>query len=215
MTKIELQNGTIAAQLRAASYEEKDNSIGVVWSTGAPVRRRGPSGYYDETLDMSPGAVNLSRLNSGAPFLNAHADRSLSDVIGSVIPGSARILNGQGVARIKLSTAPGDADHISKIRDGVVRNISIGYEIHKIEIVERDGDVPIYRATSWTPLEISAVPIPADAGAGIVQARSKSAKSSTVSVSTLPRYSVAATRLRMMTKMQQRGLLKPEGTTNH
>jgi phage head maturation protease len=136
-------------------------------------------------------------------------------VLGAVVAGSAKIVAGRGVARIKLSTAPGDADNVQKIKDGVIRNISVGYAVHAAERIERDGDVPILAVSDWEPLEISAVPVPADAGAGIVQARNKSARSSTASVTTLPRYSVAACRARMMAKMQQRGLLKPEGITNH
>jgi HK97 family phage prohead protease len=215
MTKIELQNGTIAAQLRAASYEEKDNSIGVVWTTGAPVRRRGLDGYYDEVLSLDPAHVRLGRLNAGAPFLNTHRDGNLSDILGVVVAGSAKITGGKGLARIKLSTAPGDADHVQKIKDGVVRNISVGYAIHAAEKIERDGDIPILRVTDWEPLELSAVPVPADAGAQIAQARSKTARSSTVSVTTLPRYSVAAVRARVLAKNMQRNIPMHEGKTTH
>ncbi len=213
MSKIELDHGLAGAQIRAASYDEKDNSIAVVWSTGAAVRRLGRDGPYDEILDMSPAAVDLSRLNAGAPFLDSHRDDTLSRIIGSVVPGSAKIALSQGVARIKLSRAAGDADNVQKIRDGVIRNISIGYSIHAVEKIERDGDIPIFRVTKWQPLEISAVPIPADFGAGVIQSsRTKSTKSTQAEIRTVPKYSPAAARLRMLTKMQTRNLLRPEGS---
>lgn len=213
--KIELTNGAIGAQIRAASFDDKDHSISLIWSTGAPVRRRGPQGYFLELLDMSPASVDLSRLNKGAPLLDSHRDDNLSRVIGSVVPGSAKIAGGKGVARVILSRAAGDADNIQKIKDGVVRNISIGYTIEKVEIVERENDIPVYRVVAWTPVEISAVPIPADSGAGIVQARSKAARSSSASVTILPRYSVAACRARMMAKNMQRGITTHNGSTQH
>ncbi|MGJ0504650.1 MAG: HK97 family phage prohead protease [Methylocystis sp.] len=113
-------------------------------------------------------AVNLERLNGGAaPFLNSHAAYDLSTVIGTVVAGSARIANGQGTARVKLSSAPSDADVVHKIKEGVIRSVSTGYSIDRVEVMERSGDVPLWRVTRWTPLELSGVAIGADAGAHI------------------------------------------------
>jgi hypothetical protein len=39
--------------------------------------------------------VRLDRLNAGAPFLKVHETGTLDAVIGSVVPGSARIENGR------------------------------------------------------------------------------------------------------------------------
>lgn len=172
---IELPRALRAAQIRAASFDEAKNTIEVVWTTGATVRRRSWSeGPYDEELVVTPDAVRLDRLNAGAPFLNTHSDWSLSDVIGSVVPGSARIEGGKGpeggkgLAAIQLSSAPGDADNVAKIRDCVVRHVSVGYVVHRVEKIEgEEGAVPIWRVVDWEPMEISAVPIPADAGAMI------------------------------------------------
>ncbi|MFC3074184.1 prohead protease/major capsid protein fusion protein [Shinella pollutisoli] len=156
------------AQLRAASFDEAANTIEVVWTTGAKVRRFSwLDGAFDEELVVSPQSVRLDRLNAGAPFLNTHASYDLADVIGSVVPGSAKIVRGQGVARILLSDAPGDADTVAKIKAGVIRNVSVGYRVHRVEKIESDGDVPLHRVVDFEPLEISAVPIPADAGAQI------------------------------------------------
>lgn len=172
---VELPRQVRGAEIRASSFNESDNSIELVWTTGATVRRRTwMDGVYDEELIVESGAVRLERLNAGAPFLNTHSDWSLEDVIGSVVPGSARIEKGQGVARVRLSSSPGDADNVAKIRDGIIRNISVGYAIHRVEKIEADdGSVPTWRVVDWEPLEISAVPVPADAGAQIrgVEAR--------------------------------------------
>jgi hypothetical protein len=50
-------------------------------------------------------------------------------VIGVVVNGSAKIENGKGLATIKLSSAV-RLRHGSKIRDGIIRNISVGYLAH-------------------------------------------------------------------------------------
>lgn len=161
---------TRGAEVRAESYSESDNSVEVVWTTGAGVRRRdwNTGEYYSEILEVTPKSVRLDRLNAGAPFLDTHDDRQLASIIGSVIPGTARIEGGKGYARIKLSAATADADSVGKIRDGIIRNISVGYAIHKFRVEPAaDGGDEKRIITDWEPLEISAVPIPADAGAQI------------------------------------------------
>ena len=158
---VKLSKQSRSAEFQASSFNEADNTVEVVWSTGAKVRRYSwRDGIpYDEELVVSPEAVRLERLNAGAPFLNTHADWSLEDVLGSVVPGSARIEGGRGLAKIRLSSAPGDADNVAKIRDGIIRNISVGYRILKIEKTEGDeGEVAVWRVVDWEPLEISAVP---------------------------------------------------------
>jgi len=153
------------AELRAASFSPDDNSIECCWTTGATVRRQSWSdGDYDEELVVSANAVRLDRLNVGAPLLDTHDDFSLASVIGAVAPGTARIEQGAGLARVLLSRAPGDADTVQKIRDGIVRNISVGYIRHRIEKIEKSGATPLWRVVDWEPHELSAVPIPADAG---------------------------------------------------
>lgn len=154
------------AEMRAASFNSDDNTIECVFTTGATVRRRSwTDGLYDEELIVTAQSVRLDRLNAGAPFLNTHNDWDLSDVLGSVVPGSARIEKGLGLARVKLSSAPGDADNVQKIKDGIVRTVSVGYVIHRVEKTEGDdGSVPKWRVVDWEPMEISGVPIPADAG---------------------------------------------------
>ena len=165
MRTIQLPTRVVAAEFRSASYSADDNSIECVWTTGATVRRMSwQDGPYDEELVVSANAVRLGRLNAGAPLLDTHMDYSVGNVLGSVVPGSARIVAGQGVARVALSNAPGDADAVAKIRDGIVRNVSTGYVYHSVEKTERDAQVPLWRVVDWEPLELTACPIGADAG---------------------------------------------------
>jgi hypothetical protein len=166
---IDLPKQLRGAEVRAASFDEGDHTIDVVWTTGAKVRRRSwTDGPYDEELVVTSAAVRLDRLNAGAPFLNTHSDWSLEDVIGSVVPGTARLQGGEGLAAIKLSRAPSFADIVQNIRDGIIRNISVGYVIHQVEKIEADdGSVPTWRVVDWEPIEVSAVPVPADPGAQI------------------------------------------------
>ena len=131
---INLPKFGMGAEVRSASFDEAENTIEVIWTTGAPVRRWSwrSERYYQEVLEVTPKAVRLDRLNAGAPFLNTHSDWDLSDVIGSVVPGTARVDGGKGYATVKLSRADEDKAIVDKIRDGIIRNISVGYAIHKV-----------------------------------------------------------------------------------
>ena len=158
------------ATVRAGSFDQDANTVEIVWTTGASVRRYDywDGTEYDEVLSLDPGAVRLDRLNLGAPFLDTHCSYGLDNVIGSVVPGSAKIEDGRGLATILLSKAPGVADTVQKIREGVIRNISVGYWIHKVEKADgEDGKIARWTVTDWEPLEISAVPIPADPGSQV------------------------------------------------
>lgn len=162
-----------AAETRPSSYQEEDNSLEVVWSTGAQVTRFDwwDWEYYSEELSMEPSAVRLERLNSGAAVLDTHNSRQLSAVIGSIIPGSVRIEDGMGIARVALARTEDVRDIVAKIVAGHIRNISVGYIVHQYTRIEREGERTIMRADDWEPTEISFVPVPADAGAQVRAAR--------------------------------------------
>lgn len=165
------------ANVRSASFDADANTVDVVWSTGSDVIREDYNGFFIERLSMQPSAVRLDRLNNGAPFLDTHSSESLSNVIGSVVPGSAKIEDGRGVATIKLSSANCDSDIVQKIKDGVIRNISVGYLIYKsVRDEGQSGGLDVVTATDWEPLEVSAVPIPADPNAQIRSAIPRRAK---------------------------------------
>lgn len=139
-----------------------------MWSTGATVRRSVWGSTYDEQLDMSPDAVRLDRLNDGAPLLADHAAHSVRSVIGSVVPGTvATREDGVGAARVRFSKNNPAADLIWRdVVDGHLRNVSIGYQVHKWSIDKRDnGEPDLWRAVDWTPFEISVVAVPADSKA--------------------------------------------------
>lgn len=156
------------AEMRASSYDEADHTIEVVWTTGSTGRRiTWMDGEFDEELVVDQRSVRLDRLNAGAPFLDTHQRWGLDSVIGSVVPGSARLDGGRGVCRVMLSKAEGAVDRVARIIEGTVKNVSVSYRIWAVEKTERAGAVPLHRVIDWEPQEISAVPVPFDAGAQI------------------------------------------------
>lgn len=167
-----------AAKVRANSYDESTNTVDIIWTTGAAVRRSDWSGEeYDEVLSLEPGAVDLSRLNGGAPFLDSHQDGASANVIGSIVPGSAKIEDGRGTATVLLSKASDVSDAVQKIREGVLRNCSVGYWVNASTRSEGSkGQPDTVTVTSWTPLEVSAVAVPADPGSQVRNANGRRTK---------------------------------------
>lgn len=154
--------------LAVGSIDTEARTVEVVWSTGAAVRRFDYNRWraFDETLEMDAASIRLDRLNGGAPVLNTHQQWELEDQIGVV--ERAWIENGEGRALLRISRRPDVEPIWQDIVDGIVRNISVGYIVHAYQVTERDdGSTPEYRAIDWEPTEISLVPVPADAGAGV------------------------------------------------
>jgi hypothetical protein len=161
------------ARLRSASFDADAYTIEVVWTTGAraPMYDAWTGEGFLEELSLKSGHVRLERLNAGAPFIDTHDSSECSRVVGSVVRGSARVEGGKGICTVQLSRARDVADTVQKIREGVIRNVSVGYWVHRHENLPDEGDEQVKIAVDWEPLEISAVPVPADAGAQIRSAR--------------------------------------------
>lgn len=140
----------------------------LVFSRGGQVRR------YDwmrdeewiEELSMDPAHVRLGRLQNGAPLLDTHARWSLNSVIGVV--EAASVDGTQGVATVRFSEREDVQPIFQDVRAGIIRNVSVGYTVHRMEEIGRDDrGRRIMRAVDWEPMEISLVPVPADAGAAV------------------------------------------------
>jgi len=166
-TMIELPAMRRTAELAPNSVDTDARTVEVIWSAGARVRRASFFGEsYDEELSLDPAHVRLERLNAGAPFLKVHEIDTLDAVIGSVVPGTARIENGRGIAQVRISERA-DVEPIWRdIQAGHIRAVSIGYQVHRFDISKPDGGRELWRAVDWTPFEISAVPVGADPAAG-------------------------------------------------
>jgi hypothetical protein len=166
-TMIELPALRRSAELAPNSADTDSRTVEVVWSAGARVRRSTLFGEpYDEELSLDPTHVRLDRLNAGAPFLKVHEIDTLDAVIGSVVPGSARVENGRGIAQVRISERA-DVEPIWRdIQAGHIRAVSIGYQVHRFEVSKPVAARELWRAVDWTPFEVSAVPVGADPAAG-------------------------------------------------
>ena len=159
---------TRAAEITTdAILDEENRRVRLSFSSETPYLR---SPWFDddwlEILGHNAHEVDLSRMESGAPFLFNHNSRSIENHIGVV--ERAWIEENRGMAEVRLSQSP-EVDPVwTRIREGTLCNISVGYQIHERKLTQQnEGSADEYRVTRWTPMEISAVPLPADATVGI------------------------------------------------
>lgn len=149
---------------------DTERTLDVVFSTGAAVLRTDywSGKQYREVLSMEPAHVRLDRLNAAGPVLDTHSAWSVTQMLGAVEPGSARVEKGKGIATIRFSKRDEVTPIWQDIKDKIIRALSTGYATYKaIEEQPKDGAIATRTATDWEPYEISMVPMPADLGAKV------------------------------------------------
>ncbi len=123
---------------------------------------------FIEKLSLKPSAIRLDRLNAGAPLLDAHSAYSIADQIGVVEPNTTRITKTEARATVRFSRRDAVEPIWNDVRDGIIKNVSVGYRVHKFEEdASGDNKIPVRTAVDWEPFEISMVPMPADMGAQV------------------------------------------------
>jgi hypothetical protein len=158
------------APILPATVNTETRSVDVVFTTGAAVRRRRWTGWdtsvpFDEILDVSDRAVDLSRLNAGAPALDSHSVWSSHSQVGVVERAWIEGKEGKATIRFPREGLDQAADRMfGLISDGIIRNVSVGYSIERVRVVEpaEKGEVEQRIVERWTPLEVSFVTVPAD-----------------------------------------------------
>ena len=130
-------------------------TVEAIVSTGADVPRAG----FIERLPLEN--ADLSRL-VGAPVLDAHNARSTRDQLGVI---EAAEIRPEGLwVRLRLRANASAASVLTDIQSGIIRGLSIGYKVSAWKEA-REGAKRIRIARTWTPMEVSIVPVPADPGA--------------------------------------------------
>lgn len=167
--KAEQRHEMPALQMRAfvapASLNEEKRTVKVQYASEEPcLRFDWWLGSYYEILAIGESNVRLGRMKSGAPALNSHRSRDLVDVVGVVEPEDVTTTE----CTVRFASDEGSEPVYRKVKDGIIRNVSVGYVVHKYQdITEPGAEVRTLKAVDWEPMEVSFVPIPADPNAGV------------------------------------------------
>ncbi len=162
------------AAFQPTTMNAQARTVDLTWGSPEPVLR-GYFNQFNEVLSFDPSAVNLDRLNSGAPLLNNHSQYDLGDIIGVV--ERAWIEGGIGHATVRFPEAgtSDESDQMFKmVSQGIIRNVSVGYTVNEYEEQGApEGEIPTYLAVDWEPAELSLVCVPADATVGVRSSESE------------------------------------------
>jgi HK97 family phage major capsid protein/HK97 family phage prohead protease len=147
-----------AAASRSMKPEDEDvRTLEFPFSSEQPVERW----FGPEVLSHAEGAMDMSRLNDGAPLLWNH---NPDQVLGVIERGW--LADGRGLVSVRFSRSAFAEEKLADIRDGILRNVSVGYQITDAKPLRANGQDGIL-ATSWQPHEVSIVSVPADQSVGI------------------------------------------------
>jgi len=151
-----------AATFDRAAVDDEARTVELAFSSEQPYERW----WGVEILDHSPQSIRLGRLSSGGPLLMDHDARDHVGVIESVRIDADRV----GRAVVRFGRSQRAEEIFQDVKDGIRRNVSVGYMIHRATLVETCEDQEIYRVTDWEPHEVSLVSVPADTSVGVGRA---------------------------------------------
>ncbi len=147
------------AEVADFTVSEDERTIEFPFSSEYPVARY----FGNEVLSHDRGAADLSRLQDSAPLLFNHdPDKVIGVVERAWIDGNQK----RGYVSVRFSRNAFAQEVLADVKDGVLRNVSFGYQIDNME-QRSSGD---FVATKWSPYEVSVVSIPADPTVGVGRA---------------------------------------------
>lgn len=157
----------VISQRAGGDVAGADARIPIAISSETPVARRDfwSGDTYNEVLDHSPGAVDLSYARDGLAFLDGHDTGAQLGIVEDVTIGADRLLRGM----VRFSARPEAQALRQDMLDGIRKKISVGYrQLETVVTSAQDSNGPDeVRVTRWLPMEASSVSIPADYSVGV------------------------------------------------
>lgn len=176
-----LQDGKAvrSLQFERSTINEEARTVVLAFASETPVERW----WGVEILDCTASAMRQGRLSAGANLLCDHNTRDVIGVVESVEIGTDKVAR----AVVRFGKSARAEEVWQDVKDGIRRNVSVGYLIHRAVLAEDRDGVETYRVTDWEPFEISLVSVPADASVGVGRSLSApSAAAAPAAASTTP-----------------------------
>jgi hypothetical protein len=153
--------GERSFHVKAAPINEEKRTVDIAISSEEPYMRY----FGNEVLGHKKGEIDMDFLSSGrAPLLLDHDPEKQIGVIKSVELDEE---GGRLRAKVRFGKGALAQEAFTDVVDEIKANISVGYEVHDMTLVGKDGDDNTYRVNNWRPVEASLVSIPADVTVGV------------------------------------------------
>lgn len=146
---------------RPRTFDAEAMTIEAVIASTTPVRRRDArGGDFMEILD--PAGLDLG-VTRGASVLDSHQQGGIDNVLGAI--DDVWIEGSEVVARMRFSSRPEIAPIVHDVRDGILRSLSVGYQVDEWRAGKNTSGQRTMTAVKWSVREASFVAVPADASA--------------------------------------------------
>jgi HK97 family phage major capsid protein len=150
-----------------SAINEEARTVEIAFSSEDPYGRW----FGIEILGHEKGEVVMDFLASGrAPLLDQHNHGRQIGVIEKAWIDPDRV----GRAIVRFGKSAGADEFFQDVVDGIRANISVGYNIHEMKLIETSDEQDSYRVTNWEPFEVSFVTVPADKTVGVGRAQEES-----------------------------------------
>jgi HK97 family phage major capsid protein/HK97 family phage prohead protease len=151
----DMKTRSMDAETDVVNEERRTARIAI--SSEVPVGRS----FGDEILDHSETSIDLEFARSGRmPLLLDHDPRQQIGVVEDVsLDSTSRVLRGT----VRFGRNGLAKEVFEDVMDGIRSNISVGYAVNKMDREGKDS----FRVSSWSPMEVSFVSIPADRTVGL------------------------------------------------
>ena len=116
--------------------------------------------YFYQVLRTAKENINTERIDSGLPLFDNHPwDNSAKNTLGITV---SYVFDERGiVVRCKFG-ARADQELKDDVKNGVIKTVSIEGSVSNYEVERKEGEIPKYYATLWTPESLSFAPVPQD-----------------------------------------------------
>lgn len=151
---------TLTKQDTITWLDAEKRTVKLSFSSENPCRTR----FGNEILLHGQDNINLSRLNDSGPLC---LDHDFKNQIGCIENAYIDSESKKGYAVVRFSKSQKAEEIFQDVKDGIRKNISVGYTIEDIDMDKSDNET--YYASRWTPLEVSFVALGADPMVGVTR----------------------------------------------
>lgn len=142
-----------------SSVNADARTVELCFATETPYER-----YWGvEILDCTQASVRTQRLKQGCNLIMDHDTRDVVGVVESYSFGADKAIR----AVVRFGKSARAQEIFTDVADGIRKNVSVGYLIHKAILESETEGVGTYRVTDWEPFEVTLTSVPADINAGV------------------------------------------------
>ena len=157
LRKVSSEKQTRSFAVDRAAINEETRTVALAFSSEEEYERW----FGIEVLDHAEGSVRMGRMEDGAAVLVNH---NADDQVG-VVEEASIDTDRRGRAVVRFGESARAQEIFRDIQTGIRKHVSVGYMVHRMEEdADRRG---VFYVKDWEPIEVSIVPIPADATVGV------------------------------------------------